>query len=76
MPQDHQNERPKGEVQRETGQMLKGPNPLKLRTEQQQGGEESGAGQNRQGDERTPDKPIGQVAYADRDPAKKSPEEL
>lgn len=75
---DHQHERPpKGEVQTETGEALKGPKPLKLPEgkQQQSGGAKQQGGQHNdelrqqqagQGDDRTPDKPIGQVAYADR----------
>ena len=35
--QDHQSKRPKGEVQTETGEMLKGPKPLDLPKQQQEG---------------------------------------
>lgn len=78
MRENQQKERVKGEVQTETGEALKGPKPLK---QQQQGGGSSQLGgksvgegskeQQHQGDERTPDKPIGEVAYANRDPVKK-----
>jgi hypothetical protein len=65
-----------GEVQTETGEMLKGPKPVAQQQSsqpsvKQQGGQHVNEGQQQagqqagQGDERTPDKPIGQVAYAD-----------
>ena len=59
--QDHQNERPKprGEAQTETGELLKGPRPRSFSQEQQVLSKGSA------GEERTPDKPIGQVAHAD-----------
>jgi hypothetical protein len=71
----------KGEVQTETGEMLKGPKPLAeprqdkatpkddRRTAER--GEADPRSRRRDGDNRTPDEPIGEVAYADRDPAKK-----
>jgi hypothetical protein len=72
MREDHQKELAKGEVQTETGEALKGPKPLKLSEQQQQYGgskqmggksvSEGGKQQQHQGDERTPDKPIGDVA--------------
>ncbi len=81
---DRQNQRRGGEVETETGERLKGPKPLNVPAEKQQqqqqgggpntkqqGGQHVKAGQQQQGDERTPDKPIGEVAYANRDPAKK-----
>jgi hypothetical protein len=76
------NDRKKGgEVETETGERLKGPKPLNVPAEKQQtqggapnrkqqGGQHASEGR-QQGDDRTPDKPIGEVAYANRDPAKK-----
>ena len=63
----------KGEVQSESGEILKGPKPANLQRDrgggsEQRGGKSVGETNNKQqpqGDERTPDKPIGQVAYAD-----------
>ena len=60
MRADHQSERPKGEVQTETGEPLKGPKPLNLSKEKQV------LSKGAPGEERTPDMPIGQVAHADR----------
>jgi hypothetical protein len=57
--QDQQNEHPKGEVQTESGETLKGPKPSRLPQERRVLSE--GA----PGEERTPDMPIGQVAHAD-----------
>jgi hypothetical protein len=72
-----------GEVQTETGQMLKGPKPSKLPEEvldgpkqmagkdngqKQMGGKSLKEGSNQQqhqGEDRTPDQTIGQVAHAD-----------
>lgn len=61
-----------GEVQTETGEMLKGPKPREQQQSsqpnaKQKGGQHKNEGQQQagQGDERTPDKPIGQVAYAE-----------
>jgi hypothetical protein len=77
MREDHQKQQTKGEVQTETGEMLKGPKPLKQGSasgSKQLGGKsvnEAGKQQQHQGDERTPEKSIGEVAYANRDPAKK-----
>jgi hypothetical protein len=61
--EDRQNERPKhaGEAQTETGAMLKGPKPHGLSQEQEKEVVSKGS----PGEERTPDKPIGQVAHAD-----------
>ena len=86
MPEDRKNERARGgEVETETGERLKGPKPLNLPhgnqqqqggapSAKQQGGQQVSKGQKQQsgqGDERTPEQPIGEVAYANRDPAKK-----
>jgi hypothetical protein len=78
---DHSNEQAKGEVQRETGEALKGPKPQKFPQQQQKDGSskqmggksvsESSQQLQNEGDERTPEKPIGEVDYANRDPAKK-----
>lgn len=61
-----------GEVQTETGEMLKGPKPREQQQSsqpnaKQKSGQHKNEGQQQggQGDERTPDKPIGQVAYAE-----------
>ena len=76
MPEDHQKKPSKGEVQTETGETLKGPKPLNLGNQQQQGGSsgskqlggksvnEGSKQQQHQGDERTPDKVQGQIKYA------------
>ena len=50
--------KPKGEVQAETGEMLKGPKPLHGSDQKQVLSTGSA------GEDRTPDQPIGQVAHA------------
>jgi hypothetical protein len=56
---NHQKENPKGEVQTETGEALKGPKPLNLDQQQHQGAQGEQA------------QSIGVPAHAKRDPAKK-----
>ena len=63
MPEDHQKERPMG------GQWAQQQKKGMEKQKQQQGQNNQDAVQ--QGGERTPDKPIGEVAYAQRDPTKK-----
>ena len=59
MPEDHGKERPSG------GQWAQQQKQGMEKQSQQQGGQHKSEGQQQQGDERTPDQPIGQVAYAD-----------
>ena len=48
----------KGEVQTETGEMLKGPKPLDVADKKQV------VSKGAPGEDRTPDQPIGEIAYA------------
>jgi hypothetical protein len=60
MRQAHPNDPKGGEVQTETGEPLKGPKPLNLDKDRSRVLSESSPGE-----DRTPDKRIGQVAHAD-----------